>query len=116
MRRFAWASLTSLILVTVIAPTSQANLVFYNSNAIDRASVRQITPNALVTMAHRGRFKAQGIPGAIQLASEYVLGRISAKEIVQAAIDVQLLFAQVANNPRYLNAVVAQLEIHLRIH
>lgn len=115
MNRFLLIGLTTLAFTTIVPSVSQANPI-YNPNTISRASVRQIAPSNLVIMARRGQLKTQGIPGSIQLTSEYVLGRIDAKKIVQAAIAAHLLPTDAVQDSNYLNAVASQLQIRLRPH
>jgi hypothetical protein len=80
---------------------------------IPSARPSSLTPSALVTMAYRGQFSNQGIPGYTAFLSKYTLGRIDAKHIVQAAIAARLLPAEAIDNPRYLNAIRNQLESQL---
>lgn len=116
MNRFLLIGLTTLAFTAIVPSVSQANPISYNSNTVGQTSVRQITPSDLVIMARRGQLKTQGIPGAMQLTSEYVLGRINAEKIVQAAIAESLLSTDAVNDLSYLNAVASQLQIRLRLY
>ncbi|MDJ0594275.1 MAG: hypothetical protein QNJ72_30590 [Pleurocapsa sp. MO_226.B13] len=116
MNRFLLTSLVTIAFTIIVPSVSQANPIFYNSNTICQTLVRQIAPSDLVIMARRGQLKTQGIPGAMQLTSEYVLGRIDAEKIVQAAIAACLLPTDAVNDLSYLSAVASQLQIRLRLY
>lgn len=116
MNRFISIGLTTLAVISTIPSVSQADRTSYECNTASQTSVCQITPNALVTMARRGKLKAQGIPGGMQLTFEYVLGRVNAEKIVRSAIDEQLMSPDVVNDLSYLNAVKLQLQARLRSH
>jgi hypothetical protein len=103
------------VLATVIAPAVKAEPTAFNPNLPNAASVAQVAPSDLVTLAQRGYLKDQGIPGYQVLASQYVLGQVDAAKLVHAAINAKLLPASAANNAGYLNAVDSQLQTQLRI-
>jgi hypothetical protein len=60
-------------------------------------------------LAYQGAFKEQGIPSAGTLISEFQIGNVTAKDVVQAAIKAKKLPAQVLNDQGYINAVESQL-------
>lgn len=93
MNRFLLIGLTTLAFTTIVPSVSQANPI-YNPNTVGQTSVRQIAPSNLVIMARRGQLKTQGIPGTMQLTSSYVLGRIDAEKIVQAAVAAHLPYRE----------------------
>lgn len=116
MNRFLVSGLTTLALVTAIAP-GQAIPVSYNPpNPATETSIRQITPSDLVSVAQQGQLKTQGIPSGARLASEYVLGRVGAKEVIQSAIAANLLPTSAVNDSSYYNAVESQLQNRLRVY
>lgn len=116
MNRFLLSGLTTLAFATAIAPGSQAIPISYNPDTVSQTSVRQLAPSDLVAMAQRGQLKTQGIPGGTQLVSEYVLGRIGAKDVIQSAISANLLPANAVNDSSYSRAVESQLETRLRVY
>ena len=60
-------------------------------------------------LAYQGYFKEQGIPSGGALVFECQTGKVTAKDVVQAAIKANKLPAQVLNDQSYLNAVESQL-------
>ncbi|MEH2393478.1 MAG: hypothetical protein V7K21_18080 [Nostoc sp.] len=60
-------------------------------------------------LAYQGYFKEQGIPSGGALVSEFQIGKVTAKDVVQAAVKANKLPAQVLNDKSYLNAVESQL-------
>lgn len=76
--------------------------------------VIRLTPADLATFAYRGYFKSQGISGYGGLIQDHSSGKVSNKDIVQAAIAMHLLPDSTLNNRGYLNALDNQLrEINL---
>ena len=115
MKRFILAGLTTLALCTAMVSTANADPTAFNPyNAVNAASDR-IPPSDLVSMAQRGYLKPQGIPGYLGLASAYTLGQIGAKEVVQGAVNAQLLPAVAVSDQGYLNLVDAQLQTQIRV-
>ena len=114
MNRFILIGLTTLAITSAVPSVSHANPISYDPDTVSQTSGHQIAPSDLVTMARRGEFRTQGIPSAMQLTSQYVLGRIDAEKIVQAAIAEHLLPTNAVNDSSYLNAVALQLQVRLR--
>jgi hypothetical protein len=82
-----------------------------NSNTLPTNSpnASYIQPFNTAFLAYQGAFKEQGIPRGSALISEYQIGKLTAKDVVQAAIKTNKLPAQVLNDLGYLNAVESQL-------
>jgi hypothetical protein len=76
-----------------------------NSNAASTG----ITPFELVYRAYQGGYTAQGIRGFGALHVDFSSGRLTAKNLVQAAIDAKELAPELITNRSYLNAVELQL-------
>ena len=69
-----------------------------------------ISPSALVGAAHKGRLKDWNIPSYGQLQSGYDSGRITANDLINAAIEAGKLSPQAANDDRYINNVDSELK------
>lgn len=76
----------------------------------------QVTPFNLVILARHGYFQQQGIPGHLALSAAYNLGRITALDIVRAAVQVNRISSEYLSDRSFLKAVTAQLEILLKIY
>jgi hypothetical protein len=75
----------------------------------DLPNVSYLQPFNIAFLAYQGAFKEQGIPSAGTLLSEFQIGNLTAKDVVQAAIKANKLPAQVLNDEGYVNAVESQL-------
>ncbi len=75
-----------------------------------------IPPETLATMAYRGAFKKEGIPGYAVLETEFSAGNITAEKIVQAAVTGCILSNKygVAGHDDYVNEVKTQLRLLIR--
>ncbi len=73
-------------------------------------ATRQLSPFNLAYMAYQGWFTNEGIPAASQLVRNYRVGRISAQEVAQAAVQTNRLSADTLNDASYLNSLDNQLE------
>jgi hypothetical protein len=117
MKRFFLATLTTLALYVIATPEVRAEPTAYNpAPTTSGETTAQLSPFELVTTANQGQLSQQGIPSFSQLTAEFQLGRISAKDLVQAAIQANRLPAQTANDASYLSAVQAQLQLVNNIH
>ena len=70
-----------------------------------------ITPFELVSRGYKGAYKAQGIPSFSLFISDTRRGTITAKNLVQAAIDAKELAPELINDRNYLNDVTIKLFI-----
>ena len=115
MKRFILAGLTTLALCTAMVSTANADPTAYNPYPAVSTANDRLPPSDLVTIAQRGYLKPQGIPGYLGLASAYTLGQIGAKEVVQGAVNAQLLPVTAVSDQAYLNLVDAQLQTQIRV-
>ncbi|MEI1374050.1 hypothetical protein PQG02_22020 [Nostoc sp. UHCC 0926] len=83
---------------------------------VDSSTLRTNSSNAsylqpfnTTFLAYQGYFKEQGIPSGGALVSEFQIGKVTAKDVVQAAVKANKLPAQVLNDRSYLYAVESQL-------
>lgn len=81
-----------ILIVFSVTPPAQA--VDFNISAID-----------LVYLARNGYLTEQGIPQFSQLAFAYRSGRVSAEDLINAAIAENQLSPGVADDPGYLETV-----------
>lgn len=109
MKRLVLSGLSLLLLTTATVPSAIAQTTALNSVTSTSTSTNQLTPFNLVSLAHRGYFQEQGIPGYSNFSAAYHLGRITAEDLVQAAVKSNRLDAELLTDQDYLSAVEAQL-------
>jgi hypothetical protein len=97
MKRLMIGTLSALLLSSAIAPIAKAETV-------------EVTPAQLVSLAENGYLHDQSIPRAATLINEYQAGRITARDLVQAAIRDGRLTPNTLNNQEFLNAVARQMQ------
>lgn len=108
MNRYSLAVV--LLLTTVIyTPAVQAKPV--SVTAVTRSSVSQkLTPFSLVSLAYQGHYRKQGINSYSRMFADSNDGRISAKKLVQAAINAGDLPAKTLKDRGFMTAVAANLD------
>jgi CHAT domain-containing protein len=111
MKRLIITALSTLVLAATLAPTGEAQVTTVNSSfpATAEAAGMGVTPFNLVFLAYQGFFESEDIPMAGGLISWYRTGRITAEDLVQAAINMNRLSADALNDDRYIRAVNNQL-------
>jgi len=100
-------SLSALTFSLVSAPVLAQSIA---SRHVSTGSVVEITPFNLVTKSYQGYFADQGIPSHSAFVSKVKRGRITAEDLVEAAIDKGRLTSVTLNDEAYLNSVEAHLE------
>jgi hypothetical protein len=78
-------------------------------SAPSQTTIRSISPNELVSLAYRGVFRDQGIPGYAALAHAYAAHQVTARDLVRVAIDVKKLPPETLSDTGYLNIVDTKL-------
>jgi hypothetical protein len=68
-----------------------------------------LQPFNIVFLAYQGYLEGQGIPSMGTLLYQYQIGKVTAKDVVEAAIKAKKLPAEVINDEYYLSAVELQL-------
>ncbi|NJO40615.1 MAG: hypothetical protein HC769_19860 [Cyanobacteria bacterium CRU_2_1] len=63
------------------------------------------SPFSLVTFAYQAGLRSQGIPGWKSLITAHQRQQVSGLDLVQKAVEANLLPAQLLNNQEYINAV-----------
>lgn len=91
-----------------------------NAQTLTRAdsakTTYQITPFNLVVLARSGYFQQQGIPSYLKLIAAYNLGRVTALDLVQAAVQTNRISDKYLSDRSFLKAVDAQLEILAKVY
>jgi hypothetical protein len=109
MKRLVFGSLSVLLLATATAPAVSAQQIALNPAIVNTTSTNKLTPFNLVTLAHRGYFKQQGIPSYGSFTAAYQMGKIHATDLVRAAIEANRLDADSLSDRTYLATVESQL-------
>jgi hypothetical protein len=86
------------------------------SMPLKRTSIQQLRPFALVSLAMQGYFQSQGIPQHLAFMSSYQMRRVTAMDLVQAAVTANRLEPAFLNDQQYLNAVELQLQVFANVH
>ena len=112
MKRLIVASLSilALSLVTATAVKAEPKVgcpMRVATNSINAGTV--ITPFELVSRAYQGAYNLQGISGFGSFRADAHSGKVTAKTLVQAAIDANQLSPEIKNDSAYLDAVTGQL-------
>ena len=106
--------LLTLIIVNPISLTAQAQTTSNSpaSQCVGAVSP-YISPADLAMMAYHGYLEKQGIPGYQVLGEQYAFGRVTAQQIVKAAISGCLLSDKygVASDPDYAEDLAMQVQI-----
>lgn len=98
LKRFVLASLSVILLTAVAAPASLA-----------RTSPYGVNPFGLVNLARNGFLNDQGVPGFGRLSAAHQAGRITAEDLIRAAIADGRLLPEALNDSRYVRSVEQQL-------
>ncbi len=114
MKRLIVASLSIIVLslATANAVKAAPQVVCPAKVAIatnSKVAQTVITPFNLVSRAYQGDYRLQGIPGFGSFLSESKYGRITAKVLVQAAIDAKELSPEMITDRSYLSGVEQHL-------
>ena len=71
---------------------------------------KYVTPFDLVGSAYQGQYRTHSIPGFASFISGARTGKITAKDLVKAAIESESLLPEMINNRSYLSNVEFQLQ------
>lgn len=115
MKRIVFGSL-SLLLLAATAQVVSAQETALNPAIVNITSTREITPFNLVTLAHSGYFKQQGIPSYSNFTAAYQMGKIQATDLVRAAIQANRLNLDSLSDRNFLATVEAQLRTLENLH
>ena len=109
MKRIITASLSVLLVSAIAAVPVKAQTNAFNPAVAESTSRSQLTPFNLVSLAHRGFLKEEGIPSYTRLIGAYRQKEITAETLILAAINDNRLDPEMLNDPGYIKAVEAQL-------
>jgi hypothetical protein len=101
--------LLSLTTNTSVKAESRVQHLMKLETSINSTMSKGITPFELVSQAYQGAYQMQGIPGFSSLLTDYSGKKITAKDLVKAAIEANQLAPETQDNPDYLRAVDIQL-------
>lgn len=102
MKRIVFGGLTMLLATVALMPG-------VNAQTVQTGHVGNANPSQIVTLAERGYFKNQGIPSGNRLSSSYEFRQLTAKQVVQAAINDRRIPASTLEDASFIAAVDAQL-------
>ncbi len=114
MKRFTIASLSILCLslattTAVKAENRVQHFMQLDTMIISNTTNTEVTPFELVNRAYQGAYRMQGIPGFSALLTDYSSRKITAKDLVKAAIEANQLPSETQNDRDFLWAVDIQL-------
>ncbi|MBX9255602.1 hypothetical protein H1Q63_16970 [Desmonostoc muscorum CCALA 125] len=89
--------------MTLIPGIASAQTTSNNNNG------SYLQPFNIVFLAYQGYLKGQGIPSMGTLLYQYQIGKVTAKDVVEAGVKANKLPAEVINDEYYLSAVELQL-------
>ncbi len=101
--------------IVFIPMTVKAQLSLTTPSCV-REPEAYIAPGTLASMAYRGAFQKEGIPGYQVLETEYEAGKITAQKIVEAAVKGCFLSNKygVAGYDNYVSEVKNQIELMIQ--
>jgi hypothetical protein len=104
-------SLSVLLFSTVATSVVHAEQAAYNPAVAGRnsAHVTYVSPAQLVLLAYRGDLKSVGIPSYSELRDAFYRNQITAKDLVQGAVNSKLLPPQFLANKKFIKDVDGQL-------
>jgi hypothetical protein len=113
MKRFTIASLSILCLSlatnTSVRAENKVEHLMKLETVISSAMNTGVTPFELVSRAYQGAYRMQNIPGFSSLITDYSGKKITARDLVKAAIEANQLSPETQNDLGYLQAVDIQL-------
>ncbi|WP_138505457.1 hypothetical protein [Nostoc sp. PA-18-2419] len=80
-----------------------------SAKTVNNNNASYLRPFNIVFLAYQGYLKGQGIPSMGNLLYQYQIGKVTAKDVVEAGIKANKLPAEVINDEYYLSAVELQL-------
>jgi hypothetical protein len=116
MRRSISGLLTTLVLFAASLPsavqaqTTSTAPISLSPNAVNEPKVNQLRPFNLAYLAYQGYLKDQGIPSNAALISAVASGRITAEDIIQAAVKTNRLPERMLKDQGYRNNLEDQLQ------
>ncbi|NKB18377.1 MAG: hypothetical protein HC770_10570 [Pseudanabaena sp. CRU_2_10] len=110
MQRLLLSGLSVLLLSAIATPSVHAQVIGANPSSQVSAMPRaELKPFNLVFLVLSRLLEKKGIPSAGQFIQDARVGKVTAKSLVQAAVDEKRLPAQTLEDDGYLSAVESQL-------
>ena len=114
MKHLFLTSLSMLAISLAVSTSAQAGgqteVLAKPTKIANNISTRKyITPFELVASAYQGAYRAHSIPGFGSLVDGARIGRITAKDLVKAAIESKNLLPETIDDRDYLGRVEMQL-------
>jgi hypothetical protein len=113
MKRFLSSGLIviaiSLAINTSVEAKCKPEVITKPVTQLNNSSTENITPFELVGNAYQGQYRMQSIPGFGSLIYDVKTGKITAKDLVKAAIDAKVLPSQAIADRNYLSNLDWQL-------
>ncbi len=102
-------SVLTLSLAATTNVKAETRLEHLDRVMMDNTVSNDLSPFELVSRAYQGAYSMQGISGFGAFSSGIATGRITARDLVRAAIDAKQLSASLATDLNYQNAVATLL-------
>ena len=113
MKRFLSSSLAviviSLAINTSVEAKGKPEIITKSVTQLNNNPTEYITPFELVGTAYQGQYRMQSIPGFGSFVYDVKTGKITAKDLVKAAIEAKRLPSQSIADRNYLSNVDWQL-------
>ncbi len=115
MKRSISTLLTTLLLSAAILPaavsaqTTKATQTSFNPHMTNSTSANQVNPFNLAYLAYQGYLEDQGIPSNGALLYAIATGKVTAQDLMQAAVKANRLSEQTLTNQGYRSALEAEL-------
>lgn len=107
MKKLILALLPALLLsTTALVPSAKAQEAF---PTMEVKMTLKLTPFNLAYLAYHGYFESQGIPQYQGLTDSFQSGKITATQVVKAAVKDNRLPESFLKNEPYIQAVATQL-------
>lgn len=117
MQRLLLSSLSVLVLLASAVPTVNAQAIAASPSNRSMATYSpELKPFNLVFLAYQGYFEKSGIASAGQFTSDLRSGKVTAKSLVQAAVNENRLPAQTLNDAEYLSSLTNVIQFFANEH
>ncbi len=112
MKRLLLLGLSAIVAASTVISPATAQMTGVDTSFPDKSAAlgMDVTPFNLVFLAYQGFFESEGISMAASLINGYDAGKITAKDLVEAAIKMNRLPTAALTNRNYLSAVTRQLQ------
>lgn len=109
MKRSISILLTTLLFSAAILPAAAYAQTSFNPHTTNSTSANQVSPFNLAYLAYQGYLEDQGIPSNGALSDAIATGKVTAQDLMQAAVKANRLPEQTLTNRGYRSALEAEL-------